>query len=127
MRTYRSEISAEPWFSAEAVQKICHDAETGKREGDRCQSDKAGKEEPLGAVEPREHGAERKVDAYEDINITFEEPPVCLHEIEPAVLLSSGDCRAWYHRTCAEEHEDVPHNAEAGERHHDGAESHKKN
>lgn len=38
-----SQISAEPRFSTKAVQEVCHDAESGEREGYGRQPDKAGK------------------------------------------------------------------------------------
>jgi len=117
------QISAEPGFSTKAVQKVCHDAESGEREGYGRQPDKAGKEEPIRGIEPRQQGTERKVDTDKEVYITFEIPPVGLHEIKSAIFERAGKGSARDHRTCAEKHEDIPDNAEAGKSYHKGAES----
>jgi len=78
----RLNVSAEPRFSAQPVEKIGHNAEPGEREDDCCCPHETCKKEPVWAIEPGKHGTEGQVHADKHIDVPFKIPAVSLHEVE---------------------------------------------
>jgi hypothetical protein len=115
------QVSAEPWFGAKPVEKICHDTEPGEGKNNGSRTYKACENKPIGTVKSGQQGTERKIHPDKEIDVPFKKPLIGLHEIECAASLFPQAGRFLQHRFHSKQVENITYRAETGECNNDGA------